>query len=216
MFDGVKGNRNVLTQNRNITSDFDAISVSHGIDVYLTMSNETSLTLEADENLHDLIITEVEDGVLRIYSEKNIWSAKSKKVYLSASDLVKIKATSGADVRSENTISADEFDVRVSSGADVRLRLDVGDLSCSTSSGSDARLTGNAGHFIASSSSGSNIRAKELVVQTCNADVSSGADISVNVTEKLDASASSGGGIKYSGHPKKVESNASSGGSIRK
>ena len=215
MFDGVKGNRNVITQDRTITSDFDAISVSHGIDVQLTMGSETSLSLEADENLHDLIITEVEDGVLRIYSEKNIWSAKSKKVYLTATDLIKIKATSGADVRSENTISADEFDVRVSSGADVRLMLDVSDLICDTSSGSNARLKGRTGSFTASSSSGSNIRAKELVARSCNADVSSGANVSVNVTEKLDASASSGGNVRYSGNPTDVQKNSSSGGSIR-
>jgi len=215
MFDGVKGNRNVLTQDRTITSDFDAISVSNGIEVRLTMSDETSLSLEADENLHDLIITEVEDGVLRIYSEKNIWSAKSKKVYVSASDIVKIKATSGANVRSENTISADEFDVRVSSGADVRLLLDVSDLICNTSSGSDARLKGTTGSFMANSSSGSNIKAKELTTQTCNADVSSGANITVNVTGKLNANASSGGGIRYSGNPENVQKNSSSGGSIR-
>lgn len=215
MFDGIKGNRNVITQDRTITSNFDAISVSNGLEVQLTMSDETSLSLEADENLHDIIITEVEDGVLRIYSEKNIWSAKSKKVYLTATDIIKIKATSGADVRSENTISADEFDVRTSSGANVRLMLDVSDLICNTSSGSDARLKGSAGSFMASSSSGSNIRANELMVRSCNADVSSGANISVNVTGKLEANASSGGGIRYSGNPENVQKNSSSGGSIK-
>lgn len=215
MFDGVKGNRNVITQDRTITSDFDAISVSNGIEVRLTMSDDTSLSLEADENLHDLIITEVDDGVLRIYSEKNIWSAKSKKVYLTASDIVKIKATSGANVYSENTISADEFDVRTSSGADVRLMLDVSDLICNTSSGSGARLKGTTGSFKANSSSGSDIRAKDLVTRSCTADVSSGANISVNVTGKLNANASSGGGIRYSGNPENVQKNSSSGGSIR-
>ncbi|MDY7396564.1 head GIN domain-containing protein [Aureibaculum sp. 2210JD6-5] len=213
--DGVKGNRNVVTQDRKISSDFDAITVSHGIEVRLTMSDATSLSLEADENLHDIIITEAEDGVLRIYSEENIWSAKARKVYLTAENINKIKATSGSEVISENTISAGDFDIRVSSGADVRLMLDVGNLSCNTSSGSDARLKGNAGHFIASSSSGSNIRAKELTTKTCNAAVSSGADISVNVTDKLNAAASSGGGIRYSGNPTEVKKSSSSGGSIR-
>ncbi|WP_117879256.1 head GIN domain-containing protein [Aureibaculum luteum] len=215
MLDGVKGNRNVITQERTITSDFDAISVSNGIEVRLTMSDETSLSVEADENLHDLIITEVEDGVLRIYSEKNIWSAKSKKVYLTATDIIKIKATSGANVYSENTISADEFDVRTSSGADVKLMLDVSDLICNTSSGSGASLKGATGSFSANASSGSNIRANDLIAKTCNADVSSGANVSVTVTESIDANASSGGGIRYSGNPENVQKNSSSGGSIR-
>ncbi len=215
MLEGVKGNRNVIIQDRTITSDFDAISVSHGIEVHLTMGNDIALSLEADENLHDLIITEVEDGELRIYSEKNIWSAKSKKIYLTASEIIKIKATSGSNVISENTISADELEIRTSSGADVRLMVDVSDLTCNTSSGSGASLKGATGSFNASSSSGSNIRAKELIAKSCNADVSSGANISVHVTNKLDANASSGGGIKYLGNPQNVQKNSSSGGSIR-
>lgn len=213
--DGIKGDRNVIVQDRNISSDFDAISVSHGIEVSLTMSDENALSLEADENLHDIVITEVEDGTLRIYAEENIWSSKARKIYLTAINLNKIKATSGSEVISENTISADDLDIRVSSGADVRLMLDVADLSCNTSSGSAARLKGAVANFIANSSSGSNIRAKELTVKTCNADVSSGADISINVTEKLEANASSGGGIRYSGNPTEVQKNSSSGGSIK-
>ena len=215
IIDGVKGNRNVVAQNRTISSDFDAISVSHGIEVRLTMSNVSSLSIEADENLHDLIITEVEDGVLRIYSEKNIWSAKSKKVYVTASEMNSIKATSGANVRSENTISADELAVRTSSGANVNLMLDVTDLSCNTSSGAGAKLKGNTANFIANSSSGSTISAKELTTQSCNADESSVANISVKVTGKLNANASSGGGIRYTGSPENVQKNSSSGGSIR-
>jgi len=215
MFDGIKGNRIVKTQTRNISSDFIAISVSHGIEVHLTMANKTSLTLEADENLHDIILTEVEDGVLRIYAEENIWSAKRRKVYLSAENLNEIRTTSGAEVISENTIKADDLDIRATSGSDVRLILDVTNLSCSTTSGADARLKGKANHFIAKSTSGSGIKASELEAKTCEASVTSGADIKVNVTEELEAKATSGGDIRYSGNPKKVRKNSSSGGGIR-
>ena len=92
--------------------------------------------------------------------------------------------------------------------------LNVSDLSCDTSSGSDARLKGTASHFVVNASSGSSIKAKELAVKTCDADVSSGASIKVNVSENLDANASSGGGIRYVGSPKDVDKNSSSGGSI--
>ena len=39
-------------------------------------------------------------------------------------------------------------------------------------------------------------------------------DIYVNVIEDLDANASSGGDIRFSGNPKKVKKNSSSGGGI--
>ena len=215
MFDGVKGNRIVKTTKRNISSDFEAISVSNGIDVYLTMGSSTTLSLEADENLHDIIQTEVEDGVLRIYADQNIWSAKRKRIYLSAQDINEIRTTSGAELITENTLKSDELSISVTSGAQVRMTVDVDNLSCSTTSGADARLEGRANHFVARSTSGSDIKASSLEAKTCEARVTSGADISVNVSEELDASATSGGDIRYSGNPKKIRKNSNSGGDVR-
>ena len=99
-FNGIKGDRNVVTENRKITEDFTAIRTSTGLDVNITQENQNAVTVEADENLQSLIVTEVENGVLKIYSEKNIWSAKSKKVHVSIKKLNSLKASSGSEVRS--------------------------------------------------------------------------------------------------------------------
>lgn len=215
MFTGVKGNGNVITQDRTISSDFTGISVSTGIDVRLTMGSNVSLTLEADENLHDIIRTEVEDGILRIYSEENIWSAKRRKIYLTAISLNEIRTTSGAEIISENTITAEDLKLSATSGSSLKLTVNATNLECSSTSGADARLKGKADHFVASSTSGSNIKASELEVRTCDARVTSGADISLHVTDELEANATSGGDISYKGTPKIIKKNSNSGGSIR-
>ena len=62
--DGVDGNRNVVSADRSISSDFSTIKVSQGLDLYITQSNDVSLSVEADENLHELIMTEVENDIL--------------------------------------------------------------------------------------------------------------------------------------------------------
>jgi len=214
-FDGVKGNRNVITQQRKLSSDFNSINVSQGIEVYLTISDNVSLSLEADENLHDIIITEVNDGVLHIYTEKNIWSAKSRKVYVTARSINEIIATSGAGVRSENTIIAEDFKIKATSGSNVRLQLKVDNLTCNTTSGANARLKGKATSFNVKSTSGSNIKAQELETESCTAKATSGSNVYVNVTNSLNAKATSGGDIRYIGNPKKVQENSSSSGSIR-
>ena len=213
-FEGVKGNRNVVTEQRNISSDFTAIDANQGIKVYITMGNTPLLTVEADENLHDIIITEVKDGTLHIYTDKNIWSSKSRKVYVQASSINDISVSSGAEVISENTLKTEELKVKASSGSAVKLSLNVDQLTCNTSSGADAKLSGKANTFTAKSSSGSDIKAQELESETCTVKVTSGADVYVNVTGTLNAKATSGGDIRYIGNPKKVQQNESSSGSI--
>ena len=74
----VRGEGNVVKKERTITS-FDGITVSSGIDVYLKQGEKESITVEADENLHEYILTEVKDGVLHVYTDANIREAKMKK-----------------------------------------------------------------------------------------------------------------------------------------
>ena len=89
-FTGVKGNGNIQLENRTINQSFNAIKASQGLEVYITQGNEESIVIEADENLLELIKTEVKDNELRIYAEKNIGYAASKKIMVTFKDVSKI------------------------------------------------------------------------------------------------------------------------------
>lgn len=74
-FWGEKGNGNVKKQDREIAS-FSSISSSSGINVYLMQGDKESVTVEADENLLDLIVTRVKGDELIIKTEDPIRRAK--------------------------------------------------------------------------------------------------------------------------------------------
>lgn len=213
-FNGIKGDRNVVTENRKITEDFTAIRTSTGLDVNITQENQNDVTIEADENLQNLIVTEVENGVLKIYSEKNIWSAKSKKVHVSIKTLNSLKASSGSDVRTVKKIQSEEISIGASSGASVRMTVVANSIATNTSSGATIRVSGSADNHAAKASSGSSIKAYDLISKNVIVNVSSGANIDIHASEKIEARASSGGDIDYKGTPKKVLRRSSSGGSI--
>jgi len=213
--EGIDGNGNVVTAERTISYDFDEIKVSQGLDLYITQSNDVALNIEADENLHDLIMTDVENNILRIYSTENIRRASSKKVMLSINDISVIKATSGSDVYSTNIIEVDKLELNATSGADIKLDVVTKSLNCHSTSGSDIRLSGTTDVLIAEATSGSDINASNLQAKTSNIKATSGADISVNTTKELTAKATSGGDIRYSGNPEKVNKSDTSAGSVR-
>jgi hypothetical protein len=213
---GVKGNRNVVTRDRAITKDFNTVEVSRGLDVYLTTGEKVSVSVEADENLHDLITTEVHDGTLYISSEENIYSAKARKIYVSVPEIDEIKATSGSDVYSENTITGNKLVLKATSGADIRIRVNVKHLEARSTSGSDIILKGKSQFFDVSATSGSDIKAYDLTAVECVASATSGADITVYVTKKIDANATSGADVKYRGNPEIVLTDESSSGDVKK
>ena len=213
---GVKGTGNVSTENRNIDGPFTAIKVSHGLDLYVTQGETNTLTVEADQNLHELIFTEVENGTLRIYADKNIGNADSKKIRLSFKDISSIKATSGSDVYSVNTITTNHLELTTTSGSDMDLEVHVETLECKSTSGSDLVLRGTANTLTAQATSGSDMDAQNLKTNASHVKATSGAGIKVNSNKELYAKATSGGDITYYGNPEFIEKSDGVSGSIKK
>ncbi|NCB06689.1 MAG: DUF2807 domain-containing protein [Bacteroidia bacterium] len=206
------------TEIRNL-KDFTEIKVSTGIDLFLKMGDTEEVKVVADDEIIDNLITEVSNGELRIYMKKTNWfnwngMTKTRKVYVTVKELNRIEASSGSDVRSENTLTGESLAIEASSGSDVFLDMIYKNISVSTSSGSDAKLTGKAKTLKAEASSGSDINARELSTSVCNVNASSGSDITVTVSDELVARASSGSDIRYYGNPGIKDTDESSGGDI--
>ncbi|QNM86954.1 DUF2807 domain-containing protein [Polaribacter pectinis] len=214
MFNRVNGNRNVVTEERKASDNFTGIKVSTGIDLYITQGSKNKITIEADENLHDIIRTDIEDGVLKIYSEKNIWKAKARKVYVTITNLDLLKATSGSDVYSENVIKTDEISISATSGADIRIAVDAVSVETSSTSGADIKISGTTTNHASSATSGASIEAYDLESKNTIAKATSGADINIYASVNLEAKATSGGDIDFRGNPKKINKKSTSGGSV--
>ncbi len=215
-FGQVDGNRNVVTEERHVSSDFNEVKGSAGLDVYLTEGAENKIVVEADENLLELIETEIHNGRLNVTTKKSIGRSKSQKVHVTYVNLDRIASSSGADVIVNSVLKNEVIHMAASSGSDLEAEVYAKEVFVETSSGAEIKVLGKATLLKASSSSGSEINAKELMVLNCKADASSGSDITVNVKEKLSTDASSGGSIRYYGNPSAVSNDKSHSGSVRK
>lgn len=211
---GKPGNGVVTQEDREVYEEFTEVSASEGLDIYVTQAEIFNIEVEADENIIDLIGTDIKNGRLRVHAIENIGRA-TKKVYISMPDITKLESSSGAGLIVTNLIRANKIDLNSSSGADLKLEVIAEEIFANTSSGADIKISGETNMLHANASSGSDIKAKNLIAKTCNADASSGAGITINVSETLIADASSGADIKYAGEAN-VQSKKSASGSVHK
>ncbi|MDN3617918.1 head GIN domain-containing protein [Polaribacter undariae] len=216
MMNRINGDKNIITKTRKIADQFTGIKVSTGLDVYITQGSKNKVTVEADENLHDIIITEVEDGILKIYADKGIWRAAAKKVHVTIKDLTLLTATSGSDVYGKDVINTDEISISATSGADINIKINATSVETNSTSGSDIHISGNTINHASNATSGSSIDAYDLESENTIAKVTSGADINIYASKKLEAKATSGGDIDFKGNPKTIDKKTTSGGSISK
>lgn len=211
----VKGSGNVVTKERK-AAYFNAVHVSSGIDVYLTQGEKESITVEADNNLHEYIETEIKDNTLKVYSQANIRSAKATIVYVTIKEVEELTASSAGDLFGENTIKTKTLYLSASSAGDITLKVETENLKCRLSSSGDITLTGVANELEADLSSAGDLKAFDLETKIADVSASSAGNARITVTENLRARASSSGDIYYMGNPKLIDAHSSSAGKIHK
>jgi hypothetical protein len=213
----ITGSGHVTTENRTVEGDFKSIEVSNAIDLIIEQSDNTEISVEADDNIQNSITTKVEDGVLIISCDYNSFiNIESKKVIVKMPIIEALRASSSSSIKSINTLKSENIDIRTSSAATMNLNIESDNIECKASSGSSITIDGMALNLGTTASSGSEIDANDLLANEVTATASSGATITIHPIVRLKAKASSGSSIDYNTTPKSIEKRASSGASIEK
>ena len=215
-FRGEKGDGNVTTQTRSIAENFEKIEVNSGLDVIVTQNDATSVTVEIDENLQSYITTKVVNGVLIVSTSGQFNSTEDPVIRVNLPVISGLKSTSGATLKSGNTLKTTSLKVESTSGSEIQLDVEADYISMESTSGSDIEVTGKALKVETSSTSGSDIDAGKLIANEVFSQSSSGSSTKVHPVLILKGKATSGSDIEYLNVPKKLEKEENSGGSVSK
>lgn len=211
----VSGDGNVVKKTRTAEA-CSGVRVSTGIDVYLSQGSKPSLEVEADENLHEYIVTEYKNGVLNVYTDANIRSADAKKVYVTMPEVTTLSTSSAGDIIGQTPVKTDDLKLNSSSAGDIKIEVYAKRIEASISSSGDVTLEGEADVLDAGLSSAGDLNAFNLKVKEADVSASSAGNADVYVTERLTARSSSAGDVNYKGDPKYVDAHSSSAGGVHK
>ena len=236
-FDAVNASRTVKVI---LTAQGDKIRITANEelqDQVIVKAEENDLTITIDPQIKSIgkgeatVTVPVAGRTLRKLTASSAARISAPELTLETSDLL-VKASSAAkiDVRVKaESCTADatsaahigleaaapKCQFEASSAARIEARIDAQSCTASVTSTAGITLTGQSAYFESESSSAGKVNASELTAQRADVTASSGSKTSVNCTESLKASASSGAGIRYTGDCQ-VEASKSSGGSIRR
>ena len=185
---------------------FSGITVSNGIDIYLSQGDEEGLVVSASEiKYRDKIKAEVKDGVLTIWYDhgSNIsWGVHNKKTkaYISFKNISSLKASGASDVYVTGTLKVPELNLHLSGASDMKGQVDIGSLTAAISGASDMNITGRIDNLKIDASGASDLKNYGLIVQNCDADASGASDIKITVEKELSATASGASDIIIRGN----------------
>jgi len=196
--------------------NFNKLEVSGNIRLTLIRGDLPGLTITGDENLIPLLTSDLRKGTLKINSPRSSRRQRQIEAELYYVSFDELSTSGGSRVNSTDTITADMFQLSVLSGSFCDLVIVAEKLDIKALAGSHADIAGKVGQVIIESVAGAQVQANNLEAVKANIKTSAGASVSIHVLEDLDASASSGSLIRYSGNPGLKNVSSSSGGSVSK
>ena len=211
-------------EKRNV-SGYHAIEVSGGIDLYLSQGDESVAVSASETKFRDRIKTEVKNGVLKIWYERNSnsnihvdmeWGNRKLKAYVSFKNLDKLEGSGGSDIMVDGVIKVNTLALDVSGGSDFEGKVEAADLKVDASGGSDVRISGKVNKLDIDASGGSDFKGYELATDVCNLEASGGSDVYITVNKELNAETSGGSDVFYKGDGSIREMKTSGSSSIKK
>ncbi len=202
-----------ITENYISVEEYDKIKVRGNYNVMFTQDSIIELKVITDSNLHEFIRAEVKSGELIIESLEPVLSKEDIRVELSNASISSIEVSGSARFQTTNKLFLTKLRVVANAGARIEIEGFFEHLSAIQNTGSRIFLKGESEVLELESNAGGSINAFEMESGSANAVATTGASIDVN-TNELNASASAGGSVTYTGNPVIVGINTSAGGRI--
>ena len=189
----VQGSGSAKEESRSLPA-FHGLEVDGAYTVRIACQKDQIVEISADDNLLPLILTEVQDGVLRVTSKKSICASAPMTLTISVKTLDLIRS-SGANEFQVQNIKGDALEVDLSGSSAMTLNGTVEELK--------AKIDGASG-----------LVAGELKAQQVSVAISGAGSAEVHASKRLQGEISGVGTIRYAGDPDEVIKNITGWGDI--
>jgi hypothetical protein len=214
----IEGNRSVITETRDMPS-FSRIANEGAFEVYVIQDTIYEVKIEAESNLIPHIRTLIKGSTLEIDTDGNLKPNYPMKLYIRTPDVYGV-ALSGSGIIDVGEVVTTDLDLALSGSGDITGDVEGDQVTVTISGSGSANMTVECStietnisgsgemYFIGSahtayfniSGSGS-IKAYNLFLNDCYANISGSGNMFVNVADYLDITISGSGSIYYVGTP---------------
>ena len=196
------------------TGEFlSGLHVDGAMDVRIKQGTPQSIVLTAQENLHELIQVEFNDGVVYISSKECYNTSVDSYIEITTPRLESITLDGAGDITGEGKFMLTELDIELDGAGNISLDVDAAEVHAELDGAGDITLSGETKELRATIDGAGDILASEMITETAETVINGAGDIRVYVKEKLDARVNGAGDIRYKGSPD-VDQHVSGAGSI--
>lgn len=183
-------------------TDFTAVDVSSAFVATITMADEYSVSVTADDNIMDLLLVKMTDNTLTIGLDGTLAVTNATlevNITMPALSILRLSGATRATVSGFS--STDALTLEASGASSIRGDITAGSTSIDLSGASEIELEGTAAELTADVSGASRLVLADFLVTHADLVVSGASKATVNLTGRLDADVSGASRLTYIGEP---------------
>ncbi len=188
-------------------------------DIVLTQneSHTSTIIVETEENIQNLVELEVIDKQLTVNMDGCITNSEGVTIYVNLPKLSQITVLGSGDISSYGRFAQEnDISLEVNGSGDIQLEIDGVNVEADINGSGDIKLLGTANKLDGSVNGSGDIEAYKLITTTADASINGSGDIELRPKDKLKATINGSGDVKYKGNPEVISSVNGSGDVIEK
>jgi hypothetical protein len=199
-----KGNGNVTTERRNATN-FDEININGVLDVYLKQGVAFRIEVVTDENLQEIIETNVNNRILLVKTKDDQeYDATQMDIYITVPDIRRIKLEGVTALYTQDTLELSSVEIEKLNTGLLNFNAIVDNLTLFSSGIGDIELSGKGRYVTIENDMVGDIKAFEFKIYDLNLVHNGTGQVEVYVTNNFDIQLTGVGDVYCKGSPVKI------------
>jgi hypothetical protein len=200
--------------------DFRKLTLQGNLRVALMQGEKAQVQIIGSQADQDEVTMTTSGGELTLKTKHlDVFDNKDRhrrriKVLVTFASLTHLHTGRGAEVRGKSVVAGDDLEIEAHSGSNLDLDILVTSLHLEAGEGAQVNLSGKATVQKTAISTGAELNASSLESEVVNIRSNTGANAEVSASKRIEASAGTGGNIRYKGRPTQRDINTSLGGSV--
>ena len=211
----IKGNGDISTVKRT-TSDYEGLKAAGPMDFILVEGTEGNITIKADANLIDYIVTEVKNNklVVKVKDGINLKPTQAIVITVPYENINSVSLAGSGDIENRGTIESSDFNVAVAGSGDIKLNVSAQNIESSIAGSGDITLKGTTKDLTTKIAGSGDFNGSNLSSKNVTAKITGSGDISVICNGELTVRITGSGDVEYSGKPTEKDTKITGSGSV--
>jgi len=213
----IKGDGSITTSNRNLSS-FKNVRCSGSYDVQISQGSPSSIKIEADDNLQNYILTDINGDELNVHTKDdvNIKPTQKIKLIIVTDKLEGFRLSGSGTVNGTNKFTGgDHLDLDISGSGNMHFDVNTPSVSASISGTGDINVSGETRDSRIDISGSGNFHAEDLKSENTKVKIAGSGDAYLFADSTLDINIAGVGNVNYKGNAS-VSQNVAGSGKIKK